>query len=183
MRSERLKGSATHKRLLGRGSKMKKAAYSAMDIAGWFLSRVDRAAGDTITHLKLQKLVYYAQAWYLANYAKPLVKEDFEAWSHGPVCPELWHKYKNHGWDALPAPKPSPDIKKSVDRFLHLLWDVYGDSSAKALERLTHSEDPWKEARGSLPLEAKCSEIISLERMRDYYGARLNERRSGNKTD
>lgn len=159
---------------------MRKAEYSALEIANWFLLRVDRDAGEAMTHLKLQKLIYYAQAWHLANFDKPLVAEEFQAWSHGPACPEVWHKYKGHGWEALDAPKAAPSVKPATEKFLRLVWATYGDESAKSLERLTHSEAPWRDARGGLPPEARCTNIIPQEVMRDYYGARLDERRTRN---
>ena len=56
-------------------------------VARWFVNHADRASGEAITQLKLQKLVYYADAWFLANFDEPLIKEDFEAWAHGPVVP------------------------------------------------------------------------------------------------
>lgn len=82
-----------------------KKKHTANDVAKWFLSRVDRDSGDSITHLKLQKLVYYAQAWNLAHFGEPLFDEELKAWTHGPVAPSVWHEYKDSRWDALPACK------------------------------------------------------------------------------
>ena len=53
---------------------------TALQIADWFAGAIDREAGDSITHLKLQKLVYYAQAWFLALNDKPLFEEEMQAW-------------------------------------------------------------------------------------------------------
>ena len=64
------------------------------DVANFFLKIVDRDSGSTITPLKLQKILYYAHGYYLANYDKPLFQEDFQAWANGPVCPELFYKTK-----------------------------------------------------------------------------------------
>lgn len=63
------------------------APYTASQIAKWLLSAIDRDSGDSITPLKLQKLIYYAQAWSLAlpERAYPLFDEDMQAWAHGPV--------------------------------------------------------------------------------------------------
>lgn len=88
------------------------ARYSARDIANWFLGAIDRDAGDAITHLKLQKLVYYAQAWSLALPARgvPLFDEEMQAWAHGPVAESLFQEHRGNSWDALPAPEETPDI-------------------------------------------------------------------------
>lgn len=148
---------------------------TAEAVANWFLANVDRPSGDSITHLKLQKLVYYAQAWYLANFNKPLFEEDLEAWAHGPVAPSLWRKYKDHRWAALDAPTTPPNLTSDQTTFLKAVMDVYGKFEAKFLEELTHREAPWKTTRGKLPLYAKCDRLISKELMRDFYGKKIKK--------
>ena len=76
---------------------------SPFDVANWFTCSLDREAGDSITHLKLQKLIYYSQAWSLALNGIALFEEDFEAWAHGPVIPEVYQEYKEYGFNALPS--------------------------------------------------------------------------------
>lgn len=145
--------------------------YSASEIAKWFVASLDREAGDSITHLKLQKVVYYAQAWALVLLTRPLFDEDFQAWAHGPVIESLYNEYKQHGWNAIPAPEETPEFEEDVEDLLSEVWDTYGDFSAKHLERLTHQEAPWKDARGDLPMEARSNAIISKQSMRNYYSA------------
>lgn len=62
------------------------------EVANFFLNK------EAMSHKKLQKLCYFSQAWYLANYGEPLVPNRFEAWVHGPVSPDLYYKYKGWGW-------------------------------------------------------------------------------------
>jgi uncharacterized phage-associated protein len=143
--------------------------YDANQIADWFLSAVDRDAGDSITHLKLQKLVYYAQAWALALLGNPLFDEDFRAWAHGPVALTVWHRFKNYGWEAVPADNEPPEFEPEVEDLLRDVMKAYGEHSAKALEDLTHEEEPWLAARGNLPPEAKSNAVISKDVMRDFY--------------
>ena len=57
--------------------------------------------GDTVSHKKLQKLLYYVEAWHLVNFKTPILEENFEAWVHGPVVPELYHKLKEFGFNNL----------------------------------------------------------------------------------
>ena len=52
---------------------------SIFEVARFFLTK------ESMTHLKLQKLCYYAQAWYLTIYGQRLFNEEFQAWLHGPV--------------------------------------------------------------------------------------------------
>jgi uncharacterized phage-associated protein len=146
-----------------------KNMYSAQDIAKWFLCAVDRDSGDSITHLKLQKLLYYAQAWSLVLLDKPMFKEEIQAWTHGPVVPEVYEKYSMHGHNEIPKPEQCPIISKEYEDVLEEVMKTYGIYQAKYLEMLTHSEKPWIEARGGLPLEARCEQVISLKTMKQYY--------------
>ncbi|USG65139.1 DUF4065 domain-containing protein [Brevibacillus ruminantium] len=141
------------------------------DVANYFLTKVDRDSGDNITHLKLQKICYYAQAWHLAIEDEPLFEAHFEAWAHGPVNPGLWYEYRGYGWDPIPYPEDFEikSIPKPIREFLDEIWDVYGKYSARYLENLTHQEDPWLEARGDLPEGRSCNTPIDENTMRNYY--------------
>ncbi|MBJ7533779.1 DUF4065 domain-containing protein [Rhodomicrobium vannielii ATCC 17100] len=154
---------------------MEKPCCDPSTLAKWFINNTDRDSGDVITHLKLQKLVYYAQAWHLANFNRPIFDEDMQAWTHGPVVPSLWKEYKDKGWDAIP-PEPKFNLKnKRLNEFLMEINRKYGYYSAKKLEHLTHREDPWKQTRGNIPLEAKCTNPIDKILIRDYYAARIGK--------
>jgi len=142
---------------------------NASDIANWFLAKIDREAGDALTHLKLQKLIYYAQAWSLALLDHLLFEEDFEAWTHGPCLPSLWQKFKDCGWEALPEPDSVPDLTKDTEELLGDVLEVYGNLSAKHLEELVRTESPWARARNNLPPEIRSEKIISKQAMADYY--------------
>jgi|HubBroStandDraft_6_1064221.scaffolds.fasta_scaffold1434249_1 uncharacterized phage-associated protein len=137
-----------------------------------------------IDHLKLQKLLYYIQSWHLAMFDKPLFEEDFKAWVHGPVLPSVWRELKDHSTlNAKVRIKASfvPAITARVEKKLQkgqieLIDDVleeYGTKTGYHLECLTHSEDPWKEARGDLPPDEKSSARITKTAMRKFYAARL----------
>jgi uncharacterized phage-associated protein len=59
--------------------------------------------------------------------------------------------------------------------YLEVVFDRYGGFTAKKLEQITHAEQPWREARGNIPHEARCDAIIRKDTMRDYYKARLQK--------
>lgn len=149
---------------------MNKGNYKASDIACWFIKEFHKH-GDCITHLKLQKMVYYAQAWALVFFDKPLFNEHIEAWTHGPVIPKLFNEYKEYGLDyePLPEPKSCPESDENTKKLIEDIIEVYGEHSARYLEELTHQEDPWRNARKNLPLEAKSNEIITQASMLDFY--------------
>jgi uncharacterized phage-associated protein len=143
-------------------------------VADFFVARAHEV-GEPISNLKVQKLTYYAEAWYLALHDKPLSGAVFEAWVHGPVNPWLYQRFKSNGWKPIPKDIPMPHLASGVRSHLENVWQVYGSFSALDLERMTHAEDPWKTARGGLPADAPCSAPISPEAMRSYYKALLGK--------
>ena len=72
-------------------------AVTPNKVADWFI-HFAHEVGDPITNLKLQKLVYYAQAWYLALHGKRLFPAEFQAWVHGPVCHSLYQRFRGYAW-------------------------------------------------------------------------------------
>lgn len=141
---------------------------SCHDVANYFLALSDEDAGDLISNLKLQKLVYYAQGFHLALFNEPLFDESIEAWTHGPVIPELYHSYKHRGSGAIPSPEEvnfgvyTLEMKELLDE----VYNVFGQFSAWKLRNLTHVEPPWKD------VESSAGEI-SHESMREYFKTQL----------
>ena len=135
-------------------------------MAAFFLTRQDHDAGELITHLKLQKLCYYAQGFHLAIFDVPLFMEEIEAWEHGPVIPDLWFQYKGYGSTGIPAPSEI-DLSAfdgEVEELLDEVYDVYGQFSAWKLRNLTHDEPPWIEA-----FSGASTKVIPHEAMRSFF--------------
>lgn len=147
--------------------------YTALDVARWFINAIDRDAGDSITHLKVQKLLYYAQGWALAHFDRALFDEDLQAWAHGPVAVPVYNRFRSFGFDAIPAQKLDTQFASESLSLLNAVNDKYGIYSAKQLERMTHKESPWKDARGDLSPEARCTDVISKSSLRKYFKSRL----------
>ncbi len=146
-------------------------------VADYFICAVDRESGDEITPLKLQKMVYYAQAWHLALYGEPLFDAQFQAWPHGPANYELFKRFEDYKYNPIPAEAANNSlgaIPAEKAEFLDEIWDVFGKYTAKALENMTHVETPWIEARGALPPELASQTVISEETMRDYYRSKMD---------
>lgn len=154
---------------------MAKQIYPATDLAEWFVQRADVGAGDVMTHLKVQKLLYYSQAWHLANFNQRLFDEDLEAWTHGPVVPSVWRKYRNAGWQALAPPARQIVLDAETTGYLDHVYGIYGKYSAKVLEQETHKETPWLEARGDLPIEARCEIPINDVTVRNFFAAKIGK--------
>jgi uncharacterized phage-associated protein len=136
---------------------------SCFDVANFFLAQADEDAGDLISNLKLQKLVYYAQGFHLAMFDQPLFPEEIQAWVHGPVIPELYQKYKEYGPNPLPPPV-SLELERFSPEVIELLNDVqqvYGQFSAWKLRSMTYEEPPWS--------NTETGQSISYEKMKEYF--------------
>lgn len=127
-----------------------------------------------LTNKKLQKLLYYAQAWNLVLNGEKLFDESIEAWIHGPVIPIVYHKYKEYR--RMPIHEEVTFDKnvftKKEIKTLDEVWRVYGKFDGDYLEMLSHSEDPWIIARGKAEADEKTTEVIDLALMREFYTAK-----------
>ncbi|HTR23334.1 MAG TPA: type II toxin-antitoxin system antitoxin SocA domain-containing protein [Terriglobales bacterium] len=138
---------------------------SVHDVAAYILERRGR-----MTAIKLQKLVYYSQAWSLVWDEEPLFPERIEAWVNGPVVPDLYNAHRGQfiidRW-----PRGNPDSLTAAQKdTVEMVVDFYGTKSSAWLSELTHREDPWRNARRGLePLE-RGSREIALDSMAEYYG-------------
>ena len=138
-------------------------------------------------HLKLQKLVFYAQAWHLAIFDEPLIDDDFQAWAHGPVSRKVWDKFKTPESPVLGVIKLDAAAVRSTKSTFQasvtpeqkdLLDDVikeYGPHSAYHLECLTHAERPWRDMRQGLDPAAKSTAVITKSAIKTYYRSRLKK--------
>lgn len=125
----------------------------------------------SMSTMKLQKLCYYAQAWSLVWDDVPLFNENFQAWANGPVCPELF--FKTQGQFAVTADDETGGtgtLTENQKDTINQVLDYYCPHDAQWLSRLTHMEDPWIEARKSIPQGVGSDRIITKESMAMYYG-------------
>lgn len=154
---------------------MPTSKISADDIANYLLALAQQV-GDTVTNLKLQKLVYYAQAWFLAFYNRPLFDDRLEAWVHGPAVPSLYRRFKRYQWRPILQQAVFPDMSKQVREHLDETFGAYARFSAWDLERMTHSERPWQEARRGLSKDENGDREISHDSMRSFYRTLIKAR-------
>lgn len=164
-----------------------------------FLGLSMLSQGISVSPLKLQKLLYYQQAWHMAFFGREnqLFSEAPQAWVNGPVYPDIYHQYKgmvagmcdhlreeNFG----ATPESVLDELRKLDAELGLNDDerrlftsvmtLYGSKTQNQLILLTHAEQPWSDAReGLLPFE-HSDRSISLDTMCNYYKERRERRRA-----
>lgn len=132
--------------------------------------------GDVLTNLKLQKLLYYAQAWHLALHDAPLFADDFVAANHGPVSPVVNEVYQEFSNRPIVADGEVIDAPAWLNRHLEEVVGAYGNLSAFDLERLSKDEDPWKSAWHKQDADAPlCVVVISKDSMKKYYRSKLGD--------
>ncbi|MCI9890069.1 DUF4065 domain-containing protein [Micrococcales bacterium 31B] len=139
---------------------------TALDVAAYIVSKK-----GAMSAMKLQKLVYYAQAWNLAWDDRPLFQDVIQAWARGPVVPSLFALHKGKFTITEDTVKAGQADRLDADEVdtVEAVLETYGDLSAAQLSALTHAEDPWNFARVGVNEEAKSLTIISHESMRTYY--------------
>lgn len=145
---------------------------TARQAADYFLALVDDETGDSLSNLKLQKMVYYAQGFHLALTGVPLFDDPIEAWEHGPVVPSLYQRFKQYGSGPIPQPENGIDVDSYPEEVRDLLdevFQVYGQYSAWKLRNMTHAEPPWIDAHNISP-----STVISHESMKSYFQNLVN---------
>ena len=144
---------------------------SAADVARYILEAMaPDPYGRRVTAWKLQKLVYYSQAWSLVWDEEPLFEDEIQAWANGPVVRSLYDQHSGRfrlfAGDIEGAPGNLSDAQRET---IDIVLEHYGDKSPQYLSDLTHMEDPWRNARGDLPDGARSQRVISQEAMAEYY--------------
>ena len=137
---------------------------SPLDGAEYILREVPDSRRDW---MKLQKLLYYSQAWSLVWDSRPLFADAIEAWRNGPVIPSIYRAQRHE----------SASLKGAVDSLdatavetLRAVIEAFGDKSGEWLSNLAHRERPWIDARQGLPDDARGNGEISHAAMREWYG-------------
>lgn len=131
-----------------------------------------------LTNKKLQKLLYYAQAWNLVLNNGKMFDDNIEAWIHGPAIPRVYLKFKEFGFKDIAKEIGNVDFSNLSNKeksVLDAVWEIYGKYDGDYLELLTHSEEPWQEARKKSHEYESSNEIISTEKMKEYYGRQIQK--------
>lgn len=136
------------------------------DVAAYILEQK-----GSMTTMKLQKLVYYSQAWSLVWDEQPLFEEPIEAWANGPVVRDLFDYHRGmYQISSMPIGNPrllNQEQRDTVDAVL----EYYGNQPAQWLIDLTHMEEPWNQTRKGLPIQERGNRVIPLDMIADYYSS------------
>jgi uncharacterized phage-associated protein len=163
--------------------------YSPQQVANYFIEKA-LESGVEITHLKLQKLLYFAHGWSLALRDKPLLNVPIQAWQYGPVVEALYHDLKEYGKNPINKPigiirpariSKAPDTEE-VRQLLDRVWFIYGKVSAGRLSDATHAKGtPWRELYDEYKeagLEVPNGTLIPNERIKKHFEAKMEHNRN-----
>ena len=152
-----------------------RSPYTAENVAKYFIYLASQAfVGDNkeregITNLKLQKILYFAQAYYLSKIGKPLFSDSIKAWEYGPVVPEVYHKFKAKGSNPIIGEEDKSSLSDENKETLKKIWGTFGGYSASKLVDVVHTHTPWKDAYQT------TSKVISNKALKEYYTPLLNK--------
>jgi uncharacterized phage-associated protein len=140
---------------------------SADAVADYLIALAHRR-GESVNNLKLQKLLYYAQAWHLALHDAPLFSEKFQAWPSGPLIPALYWRFKEHGISDIPL-QSAREVPSEIEPFLHEIIEEYGPLDEYDLSSMTYREAPWMTAHQGYDIGDPCNVELDEEEMRSYF--------------
>jgi uncharacterized phage-associated protein len=143
---------------------------TAHDVAAYIVDKQVSNTHSGIPAMKLQKLVYYAQAWSLVWDDKPLFSDRIGAWANGPVVPDLYESL--YGQFMIVDVKGNPNVFTDIERdTIDSVLKYYGDKSSQWLTDLVRNEEPWLNARRGVAIGERGDRVISLAAIAEYYGS------------
>lgn len=152
-------------------------ALELNQVINWFLSK------QSMSPKKLQKLLYYAYSWGLVflnddkdNLENTLFDAEFEAWVHGPVIRKVYGRYASKGFQTIKKIElKNMELPEDIEDILEQVYGAYGEFNGNQLESLTHSEQPWQEARqGLLPMDSS-TKLLNKITIFNFYANMMGE--------
>lgn len=139
-------------------------AYSSHTIANQFIE-LARNAGESLTNMQLQKLVFLAQGYTLAVTDFPLYRDNTCAWQWGPVVPELYKALQKYGRNVVKEPLATEESitpNSTEMEIIQAVWEGYGHMSGAQLSKLTHKPNtPWSQTWEEHPFSVIPQQVIT----------------------
>ncbi len=139
--------------------------YNALDVAEYVIQHCHEI-GTTVSNLKLQKILYFLQAEFVVTKKEPCFWQQIEAWSFGPVVPEVYHEYKIYGGAAIPYIGGSEALSLTQNDRSHIdkMVEECSKYSAADLVRITHKQAPWADAYAPY-----ANNVISVDSIKKFF--------------
>lgn len=127
--------------------------YNPITIANFFIQK-SFDEGMSITPMKVLKLVYIANGWFLGYTNRTLINENSQAWQYGPVISSVYNVFKCYGGSSIEKMHLADSMLQNdyqkllndtyTSSFLESVWNIYKKYSALQLSDLTHQiGTPW----------------------------------------
>ena len=138
-------------------------AYSAFAVANAFIHRAEQGYLPNLSPMKLQKLLYFAQAWHLKQRKSPFLDDNFARWQHGPVIPAIYHEFKAYGYQPIKSKATTlaigsggyavhipviPEADRDAWGLIDAIINKYGSIDAQLLSTMTHQAGSTWETGG-----------------------------------
>ena len=130
---------------------------------------------EEVTPLMLQKLLYYIQGIYSALFGEPIFAEDCRAWVHGPVYTEVYDLFREFKYNPIDDARfailegSREELTENECKVIDLVLNTFGMYGGKILERITHKEEPWINARKGYGDDIPSSEILTKDSIKQYF--------------
>jgi uncharacterized phage-associated protein len=147
-----------------------KKCHSVIEVANSVVAECDAERGEIISNLKLQKMLYYLQGFFIAIFDQKLFKEPIVAWQYGPVVVAAYEHFRDFGKGSISLAENEKTVKLSIKNY-NLFKNVlkeYGQFSAIKLMEMTHGEPPWKKTFNERP-----GKEITYNRMKEYFKTQI----------
>jgi len=155
--------------------------YNINDVCDFVILRAKSDEDIPLNNLKLQKLLYYIQAWHLAFYDEPFFNGKFQAWVHGPVNREIYNRFRDTKYLYSEITKRdviNPNCSDLIDvedrNHINNVLDTYLQFSGVQLESWTHNEPPWLFARKGYSSVHSCEVELDEDIMKKYFKSKIN---------
>lgn len=150
---------------------------SAIVVAAHFIE-LGLEQNKTVTPMKLQKLIYLAHGIHLARFDSPLINEDIEAWSYGPVIKTIYDAFKSWGNQPI-TETPEFEVRIGGKIFrshldlltedemdtIKLAWEIGGDLTGPQLSNWSYSTgSPWETT-----YKSGGNKKIKRDTIKDYF--------------
>lgn len=147
-------------------------SYPIIDIANKIIANTDINQGETISNLKLQKLLYYLQGFFIAIFDKKLFEEPIEAWQYGPVVRDAYFHFKDFGPNSITLQNDTEiiELTKAENTVFTEVMEEYGQFSAVKLMNMTHEELPWRKTFSENPQGE-----ITYALLQEYFKTQITE--------
>lgn len=141
-----------------------------IEVSRWFIYKLQ------MSPKKIQKMLYLCYGYYLATYNTDdnnlndeIFQNNFQAWVHGPVDPDIYNIYRTAGYANLSIEIFENNFDEKTQKVLDYVFDKYGNITADDLESITHLQLPWKEARGKLSSIDPSTKTLSTKTIFNYF--------------